>query len=536
MLSRPSTPARNEDREQLMRLTQALTSAADTFPGRTASIDGTITRTWIERHERVTRLAGALRDLGTAAGDRVAILAHNGDRYTELLFATWWAGGTVVPLNTRWSAAELAHTLEDCSARILFVDAPFLPMLGELRARVRSIETIVCLGGKASADARLFTEDLIAGGQPCADAMRSGEDLAGLFYTGGTTGFPKGVMLPHRALWYNALAIAKEMGLDSRTVWLHAAPMFHLADFAANTSIALVGGRHVYIPAFDPEAALQAIEAHAVNSTILVPTMLGRILDHPAFDAARTRSMRRLLYGASPMPEGLLRQALREMPHVRFFQGYGQTEMAPGITILPPEDHVLEGPSSVRLRSAGVPTIGCEVKIIDEQGRKVARGTIGEITARSPGVMLGYWNQPEQTKTSLRDGWVHTGDCGFQDEDGFIYVVDRLKDMIVSGGENVFSAEVESALSTHPDVGAVAVIGIPCKTWGEAVHAIIVPKPGASIDDASIIEHCRKRIAGYKCPRSISVSTEPFPLSSAGKVLKRELRAAFWEGGSCCVQ
>lgn len=192
-------------------------------------------------------------------------------------------------------------------------------------------------------------------------------------------------------------------------------------------------------------------------------------------------------------------------------------------------------PNELRLQSAGVPTIGCKVKIIDEQGRKVARGTIGDITARSPGVMLGYWNQPEQTKTALREGWVHTGDCGFQDEDGFIYVVDRLKDMIVSGGEIVFSAEVESAVSTHPDVGAVAVIGIACATWGEAVHAVIVTKPGTITGDASIIAHFRTRIASYKCPRSISVRTEPFPLSSAGKVLKRELRAAYREGRSRAV-
>lgn len=514
-----------------MRLTQSLTSAADTFPDRIATIDGIRQRSWSEQKERIVRLAGAMRELGASDGSRVAILAHNGDRFTEILFATWWAGGAVVPLNTRWSAAEIGYALEDCGARILFLEDAFLPLLGELRKSAPTLATVVSIdSSELAAAGPPEYENLIAHGRPCDDAMRSGEDLAGLFYTGGTTGFPKGVMLPHRALWYNAMAIAGELGLDREAVWLHAAPMFHLADFTSNTAIALVGGCHVYIRAFDPEAALAAIEAHGVNSTILVPTMLARMLDHPGFAPARTASMRRLVYGASPMPEGLLRQALAAMPHVRFFQGYGQTEMGPGVTILAPGDHVLGGTGAARLRSAGLPTIGCEVRILDLAGKPVPRGTIGEIAARSPGTMLGYWNQPDQTRAVLVDGWVHTGDLGHQDEDGFVHVVDRVKDMIVTGGENVFCAEVESVISTHPAVGAVAVIGIPSAQWGEAVHAIVIPRPGAVVEERDIIAHCRARIAGYKCPRSISIRAESFPLSGAGKVLKRELRAPFWQG------
>lgn len=513
-----------------MRLTQSLVAAAETFPGRIAMIDGPVRRTWCEHRDRVVRLAGALRALGASDGARVAILARNGACFTECLFATWWAGGAVVPVNTRWSADEIAFALEDCGARVLFLDAAFLPLLRDIRAGVGTPPTVVVIGDGDAAAGCADYEDLIAHGRPCSDAMRGGEDLAGLFYTGGTTGFPKGVMLPHRALWYNAMAIVAELGLDREAVWLHAAPMFHLADFTSNTAIALVGGCHVTIPAFEPEAALAAIEAHGVNSTILVPTMLARMFDHPGFAPARTASLRRLLYGASPMPEGLLRRALGAMPHVRFFQGYGQTEMGPGVTILAPGDHVLEGPGAARLRSAGLPTIGCEVRILDAAGAPVARGTIGEIAARSPGTMLGYWNQPEQTRAVLVDGWVRTGDAGYQDADGFIHVVDRLKDMIVTGGENVFCAEVESAISTHPAVGAVAVIGIPSAQWGEAVHAIVVPRPGAVVEEQDVIAHCKARIAGYKCPRSVSLRAEPFPLSGAGKVLKRELRAPFWQG------
>ncbi len=513
-----------------MRLTQFLTSAADTFPNRIASIDGDRQHTWSEWHGRITRLAAALRGLGMAAGDRVAILALNSDRYTEYLYAIWWAGGAVVPMNTRWSAAENAYSLSDSGAQILFIDRSFAPMIDAIRAEAEGVRTVIHMGDDAAPEGMVSYEDLIAQHAPCADAMRGGEDLAGLFYTGGTTGFPKGVMLPHRALWYNALMTAREFRFGRDTRYLHVAPMFHLADFTTNLSLAMVGACNVYVPSFAVEPALAAIETHQVTAAVLVPTMLGMMLPHPAFAPDRVKPLKQLLYGASPMPEGLMRQAIAVMPHVDFFQAYGQTEMAPIVSVLAPEDHVLDGPRTARLRSAGLPAIGCEIKIIDEDGKTVPRGSVGEIAARSAGAMLGYWNLPEQTEKTLVDGWVHTGDGAYQDEDGFIYIVDRMKDMIVSGGENVFSAEVESAISTHPDVAAVAVIGIPSDQWGEMVHAIIIPKPGTNPDEASIIAHCKAQIAGYKCPRSIVLRTEPLPLSGAGKVLKRDLRAPYWEG------
>lgn len=513
-----------------MHLTQLLNSAADTFPNKIASIDGERQHTWSAWRDRMARLAAALRGLGMAAGDRVAILALNSDRYTEFLYGVWWAGGAVVPMNTRWSAAENAYSLNDSGAQILFVDRNFVPMLDAIRAEASGVKTLIYMSDDAAPEGMLSFEELIAQNAPCNDAIRGGEDLAGLFYTGGTTGFPKGVMLPHRALWYNAMAIAKEIRFNHDTKYLHAAPMFHLADFGFNTAIAMVGACNVFIPSFEPEATLKAIETHQINTSLLVPTMLGMILAHPTFTPERVKSLKRYIYGASPMPEGLLRQALKAMPHVEFYQAFGQTEMAPVVSVLQPEDHVLDGPKSVRLRSAGLPAVGCEIKIVDEDGNVVPRGTVGEIAARSPGTMLGYWNLPEQTEKTLVDGWVHTGDGAYQDEDGFIYIVDRMKDMIVSGGENVFSAEVESAISTHPDVAAVAVIGIPSEQWGESVHAIIIPKPGMEPDAASIIAHCKAQIAGYKCPRSITLCSEPLPLSGAGKVLKRELRAPYWDG------
>ena len=513
-----------------MHLTQFLNSAADTFPNKIASIDGERQHTWSAWRDRMARLAAALRGLGMAADDSVAILALNSDRYTEFLYGVWWAGGAVVPMNTRWSAAENAYSLNDSGAQILFIDRNFVPMLDAIRAKAKGVRTIVYVGDDDAPEGMLSFEELIAQNAPCEDAQRGGEELAGLFYTGGTTGFPKGVMLPHRALWYNAIAIAKEVRLDRDTRYLHAAPMFHMADFGFNTAIAMVGGCNVFIPSFEPEATMNAQETHRVNNMLLVPTMLGVILAHPTFKPERLKMLKSCIYGASPMPEGLLRQAMQVMPHVNFYQAYGQTEMAPIVSILLPEDHVLDGPKSVRLRSAGLPAIGCEIKIIDEHGNIVPRGTVGEIAVRSLGTMLGYWQLAEQTEKTLVNGWVHTGDGAYQDEDGFIYIVDRMKDMIVSGGENVFSAEVESVISTHPNVAAVAVIGIPSDQWGESVHAIIIPKPGTNPDEASIIAHCKAHIAGYKCPRSITLRSEPFPMSGAGKVLKRELRAPYWDG------
>ena len=512
-----------------MHLTQLLNSAADTRPNHIATIDGDRRKTWEEVRQRVTRLASALRELGMKAGDRVAILALNSDRYTEYMFATWWAGGAVVPMNTRWSVTENVYSLNDSGAEILFIDKNFAPMMDEMKAEAKTVKTVIHLEEDAP-DGMLSYEKLIAEHEPCDDAMRADEDLAGLFYTGGTTGFPKGVMVSQKALWYNNIALGGQANFKSDTVYLHTAPMFHMADLAAGGGAMMAGGTHVYVPSFEPVSTMNAIADNNVTHVLLVPTMLGMVLQHPEFDVEKFASVTNYLYGASPMPEGLLRQAMKLLPDVGFSQAYGQTEMAPLVTVLDPRDHVLEGEKSKQIRSAGRPAWGCEIKIIDEDGKEVPRGTVGEIAARSPGNMLGYWQQPEQTAAALVDGWVHTGDGAYQDENGFVYIVDRMKDMIVSGGENVFSAEVEGIISTHSDVAGVAVIGIPSEQWGEAVHAIVIPKEGSAPDEASIIAHCKGQIAGYKCPRSVEFRHEPFPLSGAGKVLKRDLRAPYWEG------
>jgi acyl-CoA synthetase (AMP-forming)/AMP-acid ligase II len=478
----------------------------------------------------VARLAAGLQALGVRRGDRIAILALNSDRYTEFLSAVWWAGAVVVPMNIRWTAAENAYSLKDCGARILFVDRAFAAGAAEMTQACPTLQHVVWCDDGPAPDGHPSHDDLIAAHAPAPDVLSGGEDLAGLYYTGGTTGFPKGVQIPHRALWFNNLLAAKLLEVEPDDVVLHAAPMFHMADSCLGGAASVMGAAHTYVPRFEPDAVMAAIETYAVTHTVIVPTMIAMLLQHPAFTTERLRSLRVIGYGGSSISRGVLTEALAKLPHVRFVQVYGQTEMAPIISSLPPKDHVVEGPDSRRLAAAGRPAPGCEVRIVDGAGADVLPGEVGEIIARGPGMMHGYWNLPEQTAAAIREGWVHTGDGGYRDADGYIFIVDRVKDMIVSGGENVFSAEVESAVSTHPGVAQVAVIGIPSDQWGEAVHAIVVPRPGFAPSDSEIMAHCEPLLANYKRPRSVTIRAEALPLSGAGKILKRELRVPFWEG------
>ncbi|MFC3077496.1 long-chain-fatty-acid--CoA ligase [Phenylobacterium terrae] len=511
-------------------LTGMLNSAAQSRPRAPSTTFGGRSRTWGETRDRVARLAQALHGLGVGRGDRVAILALNSDRYSEFLLAVWWAGAVVVPMNIRWTPAENAYSLNDSGTRVLFVDQAFAGQVAAIREACPDLQRLVWLDDAAPPEDMQAYEALIGGHDPAPDVEAGGEDLAGLYYTGGTTGFPKGVMIPHRALWYNNLVCTKVLEVGADDVVLHAAPMFHMADSCLGGSAFMVGAAHAYVPRFEPEAVMAQIEAQGATHTVIVPTMVAMLLQHPAFATERLKSLQVIGYGGSTISRGVLAEALEKLPHVRFVQVYGQTEMAPVVTALPPDCHVLEGPLTGRLASAGRPAPGCEVRIVGPDGADVAPGQVGEVIARGPGMMHGYWNSPDQTAAAIRDGWVHTGDGAWQDEDGFVYIVDRLKDMIVTGGENVFTAEVESALSTHPAVAQVAVIGIPDEAWGEAVHAVVVLRPGQTAQAQELIAHCAPLIANYKRPRSITFRDEPLPLSGAGKVLKRELRAPFWEG------
>jgi acyl-CoA synthetase (AMP-forming)/AMP-acid ligase II len=345
-------------------------------------------------------------------------------------------------------------------------------------------------------------------------------------YTGGTTGLPKGVVCDHRAEMLNVYHVLMRVLFDENTVYLHQTPMFHAASIFAALVMPL-GCTSVFMPMFDPGKVPLLIEKEKVTQTLMVPTMIGMMLAHPEFKAERLASLDRLTYGASPMPEALVQRLLTMFPSLELFQGYGMTESSSVITMLDPADHRKGG---ALLRSAGRALPGVALSIQDEQGRELPAGKTGEVCARSGNYMQSYWKKPEETEAAFRGGWYHTGDAGYLDEQGYLFLVDRVKDMIVTGGENVYSSEVENAIASHPAVAQVAVIGIPHEVWGEAVHAIVVLRPGQSATEKDLVDHARQAIAAYKVPKSIEVRGEPLPLSGAMKVLKRELRAPYWEG------
>ncbi|MEM6580652.1 MAG: long-chain fatty acid--CoA ligase [Pseudomonadota bacterium] len=484
-------------------------------------------RSWSEARDRMAQLGGALSAAGVADGDRVAILSLNSDRYYESIFGISWAGACVVPLNTRWAVAENHYALEDSGTTALLFDDNFAEQAGKLLADLDTLKLAIHIGDGPCPDWAQNYEALIAENAPAEPSSRCDGDMAGIFYTGGTTGFPKGVMQSHGALWASAMGSLPEFHMNRESIYLHVAPMFHVADFAGGMGATLCAASHVILPAFDPGVVLKTWGEQRITHSLMVPSMIKMTLNHPDAASADTSSMQTLTYGASPMPAATLEQFMDTWPTIALVQAYGQTELAPVVTMLSREDHVR---GSQRLKSAGRPTAVNEVRIVAEDGSDAPQGTSGEIVVRGPHSMIGYWNKPEETAKALRDGWVYTGDAAYVDEDGFIYIVDRVKDMVVTGGENVFTTEVENAVMTHEAVQDVAVIGVPHEEWGEAVHAIVILREGKTVSEEDLISHCRELIAGYKLPKSIAFRGEPMPLSGAGKVLKTELRKPYWEG------
>jgi len=465
--------------------------------------------TWSEFAERVDRVAAHLLDVGIAKGDRLATWMLNSHEYLELYYATAIAGIVIVPLNTRWHLDDVEFALADSSAVALVVDDHFAASVERLSA-IKIIHA-----GRGSCPAGMTPYSASSTRYSFGEPHE--EDLAGLFYTSGTTGGPKGVMLSHRNLWANAIYSMLSAGTDL-TVWLHSAPMFHLADLGVLYVLTCQGGANAYIPSFDAESFMQAVEKYRVTHTVLVPTMLSMFLNHRDFGKYDLTSLQRLTYGASPMPVPLLEEAMRMMPNVQFRQGYGMTETSPLLTLLEHEDHF--GPA---VRSAGKPILGVEIRVVDESDRDVPVGESGEIIARGANVMKGYWKRPEITAEVLRGGWMHTGDIGRFDENGFVYVLDRKKDMIKPGGENVYSPEVESVIGSHPAVLEIAVIGVFDPKWGETIRAVVARRSGSKLDEIELIEWCRTRMTHFKCPTSV-VFVDALPKGGTGKVQKNVLR------------
>ncbi len=506
---------------------RALLPAANEFADKALSVDGAVRITFAQHVERVCRLSDALRNqLGVGRGDRFAVMALNSHAFLELYHAGFLGAGVINPLNLRLAPLELEFILRDSGTEVCFADAFFAPIIDRVRERV-GIGTVVLIGeGDVPHDAAY--EDVLAAGRPVVPDEPEEDDPVILMYTGGTTGTPKGVLIDSRAAMLDMYKIGVRFPFEGADhVYLHQTPMFHAASFGGVLVVPAGGGTTTYVGLFDPATVLDAIEREQVTTTVMVPTMVQMLLDHPAYAPERLASLRFLSYGASPMPTALLERLRKDVPHVDLYQGYGMTESSGLLTVLGPEEHREGG---ALLESVGRPLTGTVLSVRTPTGAEVAPGEVGEVWARAGNFMRGYWNRPAETAAAFADGWYHTGDAGRIDGRGYLYLVDRVKDMIVTGGENVYSAEVENALASHPAVAQVAVIGIPSDRWGESVHAIVVLKPGASATEQELQDWARERIAGYKVPKSVEVRTEPLPLSGAMKVLKRDLRAPYWEG------
>ena len=512
-----------------MYLTQPLHRALQQYPDRTATVFRGRRHSYREFTERVARLADALVRLGMAPGKRVAMLAPNSDRYLEYIMGVWWGGGVLNPINVRWSVPEIVYSLDDCDARILLVDDTFLPYVDGIRAKARHAPVVIHAGGGVVPAGMLSYETLLADASPIDDAWRGGDDLASIMYTGGTTGFPKGVMQTHMNLWSGCVPRLAEMPPLPDCVLMHVAPLFHVAGLGRVVTQFLVGGAHVLVPSTDAGELLATIERESVNESVLVPTMIQALLAHPDFSRYDVSSLRRLYYGASPSAGTMVEQLIAQFPGIELSHSYGLTETCPVVSSNPPENHSEAARRSGLSRSVGRGGIGVAILIVDAEGHEVPRGTVGEIIVRGPNITPGYWNKPEETARAMRNGWFHTGDGGYMDEQGYVFIVDRIKDMIVTGGENVYSAEIENVIARHPAVAMCAVIGVPHERWGEAVHAVVVRKPGAQLDGATLRDHCREHVASYKCPKTVEFR-EALPLSGAGKILKKDLREQYWQG------
>ncbi len=497
---------------------------------KTLMVDGDYRASFAEHGERVFRLCRAMKDtLKLAKKDRFAVLAVNSHEYVELYHAAFLGAAIINPLNLRLAAKELNYIIRDCGAKAVFVDTFFAKLLDEaLKLESNPPVEQVVMMGKGEGPHDIKYEDMLAAAAPEIPKETEEDDVAVLMYTGGTTGLPKGVVTTQRAQMLNCYHFQmSEQNLGEKDVILIQTPIFHAASTVSTIGGPVAGAQLVSIPMFDPAQAPGIIARNKVTSTIMVPTMIGMMINHPGFDPKKLASLKTLVYGASPMPEALLNRLLKDMPGLTLVQGYGMTEACSLLTLLTGDDHVAGNP---RLRSVGRAVPGVEISIRNDKDRLLPAGEIGEVCVKTGNMMREYWNKPKATKEAFRGGWYHSGDAGYLDEAGYLFLVDRVKDMIISGGENIYCSEVENAISTHPDVQQVAVIGIPDDTWGEAVHAVIVPREGAEIAQKAIINHARKTIAGYKAPKSVSFRSAPLPLSGAMKVLKRELRAPFWEG------
>jgi fatty-acyl-CoA synthase len=510
--------------------------AQQQFPGKTAVVCGDQRLTYAQFGERVSRLAGAIRKAGIKPGDRVAFLSSNCHRLLEAYYGVLEAGAVLLPLNIRLAPQELAFILNDSGARLLFLEKQFLGMADSFRHDASTVQSFILLDGEPEAawlSPKNYEQLLMSATPYRANVMDVDENsLAELFYTSGTSANPKGVMLTHRNVYLHALNVALNFNSSKDTVELHTIPLFHANGWGVAHSLTFVGATHVMIHRFDPVEVFRLIEREKVQACSLVPTMATALVNCPDRAKYDLSSLQRITIGGAASSPTLVRE-VEEKLGCTCFSGYGLTETAPVLTTAQAKPGAKWEGSDRHHKQAmtGYPIPGVEIRVVDAEERDVPCDgqSIGEVIARSDGVMQGYWKQPEATAQVLRGGWFHTGDMATISEDGYILIVDRAKDIIVSGGENISSLELEKTLAAHPSVYEAAVIPVPDSRWGEVPKALVVLKPGATASEQELLDFCRSRIAHYKCPRSVEF-LDALPKTGTGKILKKDLRKKYWAG------
>lgn len=523
-----------------MNIWMTLAKAVALYPHKVGVVDGKLRLSYAQVGERVKALAGFLQAKGIRPGDRIAILEVNSHRFLEAYYAAAGTGAILNPLNFRLSPSELAYILMDSQARWLLANGRFSSLVEATLLEQSPLEGVLWMEGESqpSLDVQQmeYEEALRLGlGKDFLPEPVLPDQVAHLYYTSGTTGKPKGVMLTHQNVCVHALGTIAELNLTDRDVWAHVAAMFHLADAWATFAITWVGGRHVMVPQFEPEKVLSTIQAERVTISNLIPTMLNLMVKHPGARQYDYSSLRAILSGGAPIAPEVVRSIV-EVFGCEYIQTYGMTETSPYLTLSILKEHLRQLPPEEQLRikaRTGRPFIAVELQVVDENGEPVAAddSTVGEIWVRGQTVTPGYWNLPEETQKAFHQGWLKTGDLAVVDQEGYVNIVDRKKDMILTGGENVYSTEVENVLYMHPKVLEAAVFGVPDQKWGEAVKAAVVLKPGESASQEEIISFCKERLAHYKCPKSIDFLSE-LPKTGSGKITKKALRDPYWSGYS----
>lgn len=516
-----------------MNIPTLIAKGAKYYNDRTAVVFGEKRFTFKEVNERANRIANGLLSLGVKKGDRIASLNRNCYQHIEIVFARYKIGAVDVTLNPRLSPEEAAWQINDSRTSTIFVAADLLDKVRPVLTSCKGIKNIIALSGASGKE--IEYEELVASGNskepPPIETALYDDDIGAIIYTAGTTGKPKGIAHPRRVAWTVVRNLLLDMipDLSPEDVFLGLQPLYHAVGWFI-LCCWLRGTTHVIVPEFYPEIAFDTIEKEKVTVVKTVPTVLVRMLAHPDIRKRDLRSVRTIIYGASPMPIEPLRQAIQIFGPI-FVQNYGQSEAPMTISLLRKEDHVIEGniEKKARLTSAGRPYTLVEVRVVDENGRDTAVGETGEVIVRGDHLMKEYWQLPQETEETLKDGWLHTRDMARVDRDGYIYLVDRKSEMIISGGLNIYPNEVEQVLYEHPAVLEAAVFGVPDKDWGEAVKAVVALKPSMKATEQELIDFCKSRLTSYKKPKTIDFMTN-LPKSPEGKVLRRTLREPYWKG------